>query len=543
MLKQFIRLSVAAVFIAASTGAHAIKLVSGPTVDPDVTSMDSVTYAKETLLKTSAKEPDNITFYDIQRTHYVSGPTKIYTLGAANDAYVVRYSLEGMVFAAQPTGHALGRMNDVPGVIATPGDTISEGDGFGGRLNIILGGAAGDDYVVFQAVNLTIRRTDGVVADLGNNVAGVPVRDPIILLQAKFAISGEGSGSITRVVQNRALRDIGIPDSETHELSGAIRALPALVEKVVPDASPPTAVAAFDFMQFSPGSRISQNLDQSVGSVMLGVQSNPEYRHSQGTDTEVAALATAIGDNSPEEEVRTAMLLLVVDTLEEVIGGETDPKKNGATFSSNYFQFPSKVTVGAAAGGCDAGGSDIRMKSAEDANVYENASKPQTAASFKGEQILCINVDGETEIPVTDTYKVTTKYAGVADAAFPPPGGTYELAYIRHDGTTYRLPYLTTYEAYNQRFSIVNRGGATTYAFTGLVSAEGTVTPGPRSIGPLPTGQTILRTEDVVSIAGAARAAGNLTIVADPGTVSAAVQQINTMTRTVDTVYLEHMLQ
>ena len=78
MMKQFIRLSVAAVFVAASTGAYAIKLVSGPMVNPGVaTAMDSVTYAKETLVKTGAKEPDNVTFYDIQRTHYVSGPTKI----------------------------------------------------------------------------------------------------------------------------------------------------------------------------------------------------------------------------------------------------------------------------------------------------------------------------------------------------------------------------------------------------------------------------------------------------------------------------------
>ena len=192
--------------------------------------------------------------------------------------------------------------------------------------------------------------------------------------------------------------------------------------------------------------------------------------------------------------------------------------------------------------GCP-GGSDIRVKSAPYASAYETTSRAQPAALFETTQVLCVHVDGETPIPVTDTYKVTTQYAGVDAAAFPPLGGTHELASIVHDGTVYRLPYLTIYDGYNQRFSIVNRGGPTTYAFTGLVSAEGFVTPGPRSLGHLPTGQTILRTADVVSITGGSRAAGNLTIVADPGTLSAALQQVNLVTRTVDTVYLQHNLR
>ena len=258
-------------------------------------------------------------------------------------------------------------------------------------------------------------------------------RDPVILLEAKFAISEEGSGSITRVVQNRALRDIGLLDSETHELSGAIRALPALVEKIIPDGTPPTALAAFDFMQFSKGTRITPDLDQSVGSVMLGVQSDPAaYHNAQGTDEQVTALAEA----TDADAIAEATMPVMVIALEQVIGAETDAKKNGVTFSSNYFQFPSKVTVGCT-------GADIRVKSEDDESVYENATKPRAATSFKTASTLCIHVDGETEIPVTDTYRVATKYEGITDAAFPPPGGTFELAAIEHDGTTYRLPYLT----------------------------------------------------------------------------------------------------
>ena len=533
MMKQFIRLCVAAALAVTFTGAHAIKLVSGPQADPGATMgpMDSVTYAKETLLDTATKEPDDgVTYYDVARTHYISGPTKIYTLGTANDAYVVRYSLEGMVFSEAPEAFALSPGNGAAVAIGAPSAGTND-------LSIILGGAAGDSYVVFQAVARSIVRT------AGDSTADpvIPPRDPVILLQAKFSISEEGSGGITRVVQNRALRDIGVvSDSETHELSGAIRALPGIVETVTPNPQTPTAVAEFDFMQFENGSLVTPDLTASVGTVMLGVKT-PHYRNAQATDANVTAAAGITVDENTSDADLATVSLPVVDVLTDVIGLETDAKKNGVTFSGD-FSFPSKVAVGVGAA-CAASGTDIRVKSAEDADVYTDMSKPQTASTFLAARALCIHVDGKTEIPITDTYKATTKYEGIEDAAFPPPGGEHMLSHIDHDGTTYRIPYITTYDGYNQRISIVNRGGPTTYAFTGLVSAEGTVMAGSMASGPLPTGQTILRSTDVVTITGGNRAAGNLTIVADPGAVSAVVQQVNKETRTVDTVYLQHMLR
>ena len=53
-------------------------------------------------------------------------------------------------------------------------------------------------------------------------------------------------------------------------------------------------------------------------------------------------------------------------------------------------------------------------------------------------QRLCIEVDGETVIPKTAPYMVTTKYAGKGDTtAFPPMGMTHDLAMIDRDGTTH----------------------------------------------------------------------------------------------------------
>ena len=79
MMKQFIRLCVAAAFAVGSMGAHAIMLVDGRSADPGTDAAKaSVTYAKETLLKTETKEVNDTTYYDIERRHYVSGPTTIF---------------------------------------------------------------------------------------------------------------------------------------------------------------------------------------------------------------------------------------------------------------------------------------------------------------------------------------------------------------------------------------------------------------------------------------------------------------------------------
>ena len=143
--RQFMGLFVTAAFLAGATEVHAIMLVDQAGSDPEdaSASMASVTYAKETLLKTvTVKDSDGNTYYTIARDHYVSGPSDI----AANvgDIYTVTYTLDGMVFAAAPslkkyvvTGSGMTRM------VAGAGD-----DSFGSTP--FSGGTAGDSSVVFR---------------------------------------------------------------------------------------------------------------------------------------------------------------------------------------------------------------------------------------------------------------------------------------------------------------------------------------------------------------------------------------------------------
>ena len=110
---------------------------------------------------------------------------------------------------------------------------------------------------------------------------------------------------------------------------------------------------------------------------------------------------------------------------------------------------------------------------------------------------------------------------------------------IRRDGTTFRIPFITTSQQFQQRFSIVNRGVATTYAISELHAQSGvTVATGVKATGALPQGQTVLMASDIVEITGGTRAAATLSVVADPSNIDASIDIINPETGAVDTVYL-----
>ena len=506
---------VAAALMAASAGAHAIKLVTLANDDPAAsTAMSSFNYAQETLLKTGALDETSGTYYRIARTHHVSGTVGLYKEVDAEDTYTIKYDLEGMVFAAAPTAEVL-----TYGNLAAIDIQVVTGD-----VDIIRGGFAGDNTVTFRAAGAVLP-----TAGVPNDNPPVPRRRPLIRMSAVFAISEGGVGSITRTVVTSALSG---QDSETHSLGGAIRTLPALVETITPADATATAASLFTIF------RGNAPMVASMGSIVLDVVGGTaalgttRYRDAQAIDTDLTAFVEnpTTGDDG------------IVTTVGEAIGTESDATKHGMTFSSRqHFQFPSKVTVGPV---CNAGGTDIRMMDTA-TDMYADRTKPQGASGFTTAMSLCIHVDGETTIPVTDNYMVTTKYAGITGAAFPPPSSMYDLGMIERDGTTYHIPYLTTFDGYNQRIAVVNRSGRTVdYVFTDFMAEDGnTVTGGEAHSGTFSPGQTVLRATDIVTIEGGARAAANLTIVADPSVISAATQTVNIVSQGTDTVYLQHMLQ
>ena len=476
--------------------------------------MSSVTYAKETLLATdttpAADASDKTGYHDIVLGHIVSAPAGV--AASPGDVYLVTYVLDGLVFAAAPA-------------MGSPPD-----------FTIAAGGAVGDDRVVFRS-------------GPGSTVAA---SEPIAMT-ARFAISGEGSGSITRTVMNRSLEGIvGIEAGKTLTASGIIKAVPALKETVTPRTPGPTAMAAHRFMAFYPSSPANRKLSTTLGTIELDVEggavadSTITTANVHGAEQYRDAGATTPFLSLNDDNAHT----FVVNALSDILAGAPTSATNaGVTFAGD-FSFVEKLGLAGSAavktdGSCTAG-AELRKPSTSDPTDLTNEVTPQpgsafakTGATTDDTMALCLTVDGETAMPVRAPYTVTTEYKGIANAAFPPQGGTHDLATIRRDGTTFRVPFVTTSPRFEQRFSIVNRGAATTYAVGELHAQSGvTAAAGDKATGALPRGQMVLMASDLVTITGGTRAAATLSVVSDPSNIDASIDIMHPETGTVATVHM-----
>ena len=494
-MRKLIGLCAAAVFAAGSGGVHALKLMPDGAAPADLnalmtTGVDSITYAKETLIDTSAttvEDSDDVKYYRIDRVHAVAAPTTVGTVGSGDD-YLVSIQLDGMVFSVGSDG------GDAPTL--TIAGTANAG-------TLILNGTDGSSSAVFQ-------------------VPGTVATGAIITLLAEFAIGADGVGSIERTDRNRTLEGVVDNYSEQHSLSGAIKASPALMETVKPAKYTPTAKAALGFKMFA-----GEPTMESLGTIQIGVRGGDD--------------GDATGDASMQ--YRNARAASNVTMLSTITADVMETDENSATFAGNVGVFVDSMGLGTGTpdpdnedGICSAIAADMRtMEDGEPTGELD----VQQVDTFYDVKTLCVHVDGEMAIPETAPYTVTTEYAGIADAAFPPEGKTHNLSPINRDGAYFHIPYVTTHDSYNQRVVIVNRGAATTYEFVDL-QAEGGMMPsaGAMASGDLPTGQTVVRSTGIIS--GVTRGSATLTVVAPPNDVSAAVQQVNISTGGVDSVYLPH---
>jgi hypothetical protein len=475
---------------AGSTAAQAIKMVDATGGDP-AGGARSVTYAKETLSKAAASvtEEDGVTYYNIVRDHFISGPADVE--GANGSDYYISYVLSGMVFQAPLDNNSL--------TVLMGGDT----EGADATFTRHSGGAIGESTVVFKLAT----------GDVGPK--------NWLQLMAKVSVGEAGIGGIARTVTNTTLPANlpGIKTTATHTLPSAVKALPALKETVDAARSVPPARAHYEFMSFSNTNDPTDVLSVSVGTVLLGIaggaESTKQYRNAQSAD--------------------------LVAMLTEITGPHEDPVDEGLNNSVTFggdFSF-AKAAGHSASRDCSSI-TEIRKPDEDDPEVLTGEIVPQSALEFQAVKSLCIAVDGETSIPNTDEYTVTTKYKGIPMAAFPPMGATHTLATISRDGYGANIPYLTTDDGYNQRIILVNRWRATTYAFGPFESEDGVeVIEGEMVRGTLPEGTTVLRVRDIVTIEGGTRASGAVSVVAPASRIDGVIQQVNLMNRSVDTVYLD----
>ena len=276
----------------------------------------------------------------------------------------------------------------------------------------------------------------------------------------------------------------------------------------------PTAMVKYDYMTFAKPGRAGA-LVTTVGGLTVGV----------GVTSDGMGTTRSASDSSP-----VTQLIHVMNKKTLQLGG-------------GDFSFAKKVSWQSSTA-CDNDDADnIKMA---DGTIMELTAAGSALKKSSKTGYLCIEVDGDTAIPAVseeNRYTLAVSYEGVTSpgiAKYPPKDKTFDLGYIRRDGVSVNIAYLTSYEGYNQRIVIVNRGEATEYELE--FNPEATVTVTPAMIeGMVPTGTTTLSLQKMVEdgmieIEGGTRTAASLTVHAQAKHIDIATVTVNRESRDTDTV-------
>ena len=509
-MRQFIGLCAALAFVAASPGAFALKIADTAPATRDAVMMagDSFTYAAETLLMDTENvtevEDDSTTYYNIngEGTNgalVLSAPADV---GATvGDIYVVAVTLDGMVFRTAPA--------------------LAAADATNADFDVATGGAVGDKMVVYR---LTAGSISGATS--------------VLNVTAGFAVS-EGGGSATLTMTNQTLASLnigGVDGSAVHS-GNVIKVASALKE--TPMASDLTAEVVSSFKKFAGGMTVGH-----VGSLTVGIES---HRIATDSDGSVVANLEDILQNAVTEDAPDSTVSFMGD-----------------------FSFASKVfahgdddcgaddeTAGDPGAGTDtdlaSDETDIRMMEGEgdDAVVTNTTMAVSLDATDNGGEnpswmnYLCIMVQGDDtddmdapRIPDTDAYTAMGSYKALEDAANGPTGTERMLGEINRDGTTAHIPYMTTYEGYNQRIVLSNRSSADApYEMTFRPEVGVTAVRSDMAEGTLMGNTTVtFRTSDLVTLTGGARTAATIILEAQPKNIDVTSVIVNKVSQDTDTV-------
>ena len=469
--------------LALATGAaHAqINLDAlGTAADP----VGTVVFSAETLPGNVTTTVGGVTYYRILPSSgdfRVSG--KLGVPGAAGRQVYIRYDFGNMVVhEGLSLDHAWANIPDK--------DPVATGDQAllnPGRLTLEVGGGSRQNYVIYSAPENDIISRDAVVVATAHN---------------RLALRQGAPGTIRMTVY--------------FDLSSAINQTSPLTDK-----SATIAVLASSLRNVV-----------TPGTVTATVRSGFTAISESGYDT-IGTLAIAVGGGTVMH--KSARDGAVVNTLAQVAQEANAQLTSGSivTFSGN-FSVGVFGTNTAATAACTT--TPQRLTTMRNNQVLESVS----IAAAINTTSLCLTIPptNREEIP-SGEYTVAVDYAPITNAAVAPNDlGETPIGVIRRDGTRVQIPYLTTYDTYNQRVVLVNRNrNAVSYTFS-FVSEDGaTTTAGEAAEGSVPGNSTaVLRVRDIVSIANSTRTAATLDVVAPNGTVDVATTQVNLDDQGTDTV-------
>jgi hypothetical protein len=182
---------------------------------------------------------------------------------------------------------------------------------------------------------------------------------------------------------------------------------------------------------------------------------------------------------------------------------------------------------------------DTEEESSVNADMTELTpdSQPDGAATVM--HYLCVMVSDENMMRITEEpFTATVKYAALENAAFPRMEMTEEIGFIDRNGTTVHIPYMTTFDGYNQRIVLSNRSSTDAPYEISFRPETGVIaTPKDMANGTLKANSTITyKATDLVMLEEGSRTAATIDVVARPDDIDVASVIVNTVSRDTDTV-------
>ena len=182
-----------------------------------------------------------------------------------------------------------------------------------------------------------------------------------------------------------------------------------------------------------------------------------------------------------------------------------------------------------------------------DANALDNECE---ASAVAGVQNLKVEAADPPQEILSASFKATVKfdYSGAQEDVrrlLPEESGPKPVGEIRHSGSTFHIPFITTFEGYNNRIFIVNRstrGAKYFMSFTAeggvsVTAKDGMSVKQQGDVGAQST--TVIRILDLVDIEGGSRASATIVVDAPPQDIDVMSQVVNKSDGSLSTVNYE----
>ena len=502
--------------------AGTLGLVSSNVLATDINLLDPLkptmaTYAKETLTSAAVqKGSDNKTYYLVTAPN---APAVLDEAGTVTtqDAPVPNWMVSGKVGIGAPEGEMLVVRYDFENmVLVTPlADESLVLDGTTPAL--LLGGGIGENFVAFSVpINSPLD-------------AGTAEALTLSLGDTEIAVSPTAPVNVSVSVSLRGFSDVVPPYTASYP--SAVTVANAL--SVSSTAMSPTASVEHAFKQFTGGTPMMGNL----GSVTLEAK---DYRMAM--DINLDPLDDQ--DTNAGEPLSSLGQILMPGKF----AGSGDPASGTLYSVDGDFSFVKDATFSPTDNGC--GTESIVSRDEDTDEILESSfmDRPWPEAALAGRTItkaLCVELysdDKAMVVPTTSPYEITLNLKPVLeDSLISLSDLILTLGNIKRDGTTAHIPYLSTYEGYNHRITLSNRGSRpAAYEFTFRPEIDVMATPGMYAEGVLAGHETkILRAEDVVTLSGGKRTAATVTVVAPRGSIDVSTTLVNKSTGTAVVTWAE----